>query len=391
MRATSLIASVVFSLSVLGGASCGQATGPSPVSGAVPSASGYELETLVKGLAHPWSMAWLPNGDMLVTERPGRLRVVRDGQLLSEPVAGVPEVLAFGQGGLMEVSLHPRFEQTKWVYLTYSAGTRNENRTVIARVTLDGNTLRDVKVIFEVNRLKSGGQHFGSRIAWMKDGTMLVAIGDGGNPPVRYQGELIRNLAQDRTSHTGKVLRLNEDGTPARDNPFADGEDGAPAVWSYGHRNIQGLAIDPETGKVWANEHGPRGGDELNLIEPGKNYGWPVVTYGREYFGPAISDQTSKPGMVDPTLVWTPSKAASGLVVYRGDAFPEWRGDLFSGALMFQEVRRVTIKDDKVVHEDAIKIGSRVRDVREGPDGLLYVLTDEPNGELIRIKPKRTR
>lgn len=391
MRATSLIASVVFSLSVLGGASCGQATGPSPVSGAVPSASGYELETLVKGLAHPWSMAWLPNGDMLVTERPGRLRVVRDGQLLSEPVAGVPEVLAFGQGGLMEVSLHPRFEQTKWVYLTYSAGTRNENRTVIARGTLDGNTLRDVKVIFEVNRLKSGGQHFGSRIAWMKDGTMLVAIGDGGNPPVRYQGELIRNLAQDRTSHTGKVLRLNEDGTPARDNPFAEGEDGAPAVWSYGHRNIQGLAIDPQTGKVWANEHGPRGGDELNLIEPGKNYGWPVVTYGREYFGPAISDQTSKPGMVDPTLVWTPSKAASGLVVYRGDAFPEWRGDLFSGALMFQEVRRVTIKDDKVVHEDAIKIGSRVRDVREGPDGLLYVLTDEPNGELIRIKPKRTR
>lgn len=391
MRATSLIASVVFSLSVLGGVSCGQATGPSPVSGAVPSASGYELETLVKGLAHPWSMAWLPNGDMLVTERPGRLRVVRDGQLLSEPVAGVPEVLAFGQGGLMEVSLHPRFEQTKWVYLTYSAGTRNENRTVIARGTLDGNTLRDVKVIFEVNRLKSGGQHFGSRIAWMKDGTMLVAIGDGGNPPVRYQGELIRNLAQDRTSHTGKVLRLNEDGTPARDNPFPDSEDGAPAVWSYGHRNIQGLAIDPETGKVWANEHGPRGGDELNLIEPGKNYGWPVVTYGREYFGPAISDQTSKPGMIDPTLVWTPSKAASGLVVYRGDAFPEWRGDLFSGALMFQEVRRVTIKDDKVVHEDAIKIGSRVRDVREGPDGLLYVLTDEPNGELIRIKPKRTR
>ena len=352
---------------LLAGSSCGQATGPAPISGQnVPAAKGYELESVVKGLEHPWSMAWLPNGDMLVTERPGRLRVVRDGKLVPEPIGGVPRVLALGQGGLMEVSLHPRFEQTNWVYLTYSAGDRNANHTVIARGTLEGSTLRDVKTIFEVNRLKSGGQHFGSRIAWMNDGTMLVAIGDGGNPPVRYEGELIRNLAQDRAAHTGKVLRLNEDGTPARDNPFADEKDGAPAVWSYGHRNIQGMAIDRQTGKVWASEHGPRGGDELNLIEPGKNYGWPVVTYGREYFGPAISDATSKPGMVDPVLVWTPSKAASGLAVYHGNAFPEWRGDLFSGALMFNEVRRLRIENGRVTIEESIKIGSRAATFARG-------------------------
>lgn len=352
------------------------------------AAPNFRQATVLTGLEHPWSLAWLPDGAMLITERPGRLRIARNGVLDPTPIAGVPPVLAAGQGGLMEVSLHPRFAENRLVYLTYSYGTGSANRTRLARARLDGKTLRDVQVIFEVAQSKSGTQHFGSRIVWLPDGTMLLAIGDGGNPPISLNGELIRRQAQNLRSHLGKIVRLNDDGSVPRDNPFAKPGQSTPAIWSYGHRNIQGLVFDSTTQRVWATEHGSRGGDEVNLIQAGQNYGWPVVTHGREYSGGEISQERSRPGMIDPKVVWTPSIAPSGLAIYTGDRFPQWKGDLFAGALVFQEVRRIDLDPSgKVLGQQAIPIGQRVRDVRQGPDGLLYVLTDSPKGRLIRFDP----
>jgi glucose/arabinose dehydrogenase len=358
-----------------------------PVVSDPPAATGYRVEEVVSGLDHPWSMAWLPNGDALVTERAGQIRIVREGKLVPQPVKGAPKVFASGQGGLMEISLHPRFTDNNWVYLTYSEGNSTSNHTVLARGVYENGAIRDLRTIFEVNRMKRGTQHFGSRIAWLDDGTMLLAIGDGGNPPVKYQGELIRLQAQKLDAHLGKVLRLTEGGAPADDNPFVRTRGAAEEVYSYGHRNIQGLAVDPSTGRVWATEHGPRGGDELNLIVAGANYGWPEVTFGREYFGPKISEETSDPEFTDAAMVWVPSKAPSGLAFYSGDAFPQWKGDLFSGALMHKDVRRIDIEGDRAVKQESIAIGKRVRDVRQGPDGMLYVLTDENDGQLLRIVP----
>jgi glucose/arabinose dehydrogenase len=334
-------------------------------------------------------MAWLPDGTLLITEKAGRLRLVRDGVLEPTPIAGVPEVMSSGQGGLMEIAIHPRFAENRLVYLTYSHGTENANRTRLARATFDGNALRNLQVIFEVSQVKSGGQHFGSRIVWLPDGTMLVAIGDGGNPPVQLEGDLIRKQAQNLRSHLGKIVRLKDDGSIPRDNPFATRADANPAIWSYGHRNIQGLTFDPSTQRVWATEHGARGGDELNLVEAGKNYGWPIVTYSQEYSGGEISQERSRPGMVDPKVVWTPATAPSGLAIYSGDHFPDWQGDLFAGGLVSRDVRRINLDaTGKVLGQQAIAIGQRVRDVRQGPDGLLYILTDESeNGRLIRLEP----
>ncbi len=344
--------------------------------------------TLVENLEHPWGMVWLPDGAMLVTERPGRLRIIRNNALEPNPVAGVPEVLTAGQGGLLDISLHPQFEDNGWVYFTYAHGTSDANRTRVARAQFDGSSLSNWTVIFEVERDKPGGQHFGSRMTWLPDETLLVAFGDGGNPPVRLDGNLIRNQAQNRNSRLGAVVRINDDGSIPADNPFANASDADPALWSYGHRNIQGLVRDPETNVVWSTEHGPRGGDELNIIEPGENYGWPVVTQGQEYAGGPVSNERSRPDMVDPLLVWTPSKAPSGLEVYRGDRFLQWRGHLFSGGLVTQDVRRIEVDAaGTVVAQESIEIGQRVRDVRQGPDGLLYVLTDESNGRLIRLEP----
>lgn len=334
-------------------------------------------------------MTWLPGGDILVTERPGTLRVVRDGRLLREPVTGVPDVFAAGQGGLMEVSLHPDFAENNLLYLTHSEGVRGSNHTVLARGVYRDGALSDVRTIFEVEQMKSGTQHFGSRIVWLEDGTMLLAIGDGGNPPVRYQGELIRKQAQNPGAHLGKILRLDENGEAVDDNPFVDRRGAAPEVYSWGHRNIQGMAIDRESGRVWVTEHGPRGGDELNHVRAGENYGWPEVTFGREYSGRKITDQTSAPRFVDAALVWVPSKAPSGLEFYSGDAFPQWRGDLFSGGLVTKDVWRIDLNGERVVKQETISIGKRVRDVRQGPDGMLYVLTDEDNGQLLRIVPAR--
>lgn len=347
-----------------------------------------EPVTLVEGLEHPWGIAWLPDGTMLVTERPGRLRVIREGQLDPNPVPGVPSVLAVGQGGLLDVAVHPQFAENPWVYFTYASGTARANQTQIARARFDGSSLSDWTVIFQVERDKSDGQHFGSRLAWLPDGTLLVSIGDGGNPPVELDGDLIRNQAQNLGTRFGKVVRLNADGSIPSDNPFVNTPDADPAIWSYGHRNIQGLALDPETNQIWVTEHGARGGDELNAVQPGSNYGWPVVTHSREYWGGQISAEQSRPGMVDPLVVWTPAIAPSGLAVYRGDRYPQWQGHLFAGGLVSRDVRRIELDaSGTVINETPIDIGQRVRDVRQGPDGLIYILTDEPNGRLVRLEP----
>jgi glucose/arabinose dehydrogenase len=334
-------------------------------------------------------MTWLPNGDILVTERPGRLKWVRDGQLAPGAIAGVPKVFDSGQGGLLDVSLHPRFEQNRRVYFTYAHGNTFANRTRVATAVLNGNRLKDWQVIFEVETNKVGAQHFGSRLLWLPDETLLVSIGDGGNPPVRLEGDWIRMQAQNRLSQLGKILRLKDDGSVPPNNPFADSADSQPAIWSYGHRNIQGLAYDSLRSVVWASEHGALGGDELNLIRAGKNYGWPAVTFSREYFdGSKISPHTSKPGMVDPVAVWMTAIAPSGLVAYSGTQFEQWRGDLFVGGLKSQDIRRIDLNEaGQVVGQSALRIGQRVRDVRQGPDGFLYVLTDESNGSLIRLEP----
>jgi glucose/arabinose dehydrogenase len=355
----------------------------------VPAERGFRAVTLLRGLEHPWSMVWLPNGDIIVTERPGRLRRVQDGRLASDAIAGVPEVFDTGQGGLLDVSLHPRFEQNRRIYFTYAHGNTIANRTRVATAVLNGNQLKNWQVIFEVAANKVGGQHFGSRLLWLPDETLLISIGDGGNPPVRLEGDWIRKQAQNRSSHLGKILRFKDDGSVPPDNPFAKSADVQPTIWSYGHRNIQGLAYDPLRSMVWASEHGALGGDELNLIQAGQNYGWPTVTFSREYYdGSEISPHTSKPGMVDPVAVWMTAIAPSGLVVYSGTQFKQWRGDLFVGGLKSQDIRRIDLNEaGQVVGQSALRIGQRVRDVRQGPDGLLYVLTDEANGSLIRLEP----
>ncbi|MEL6578117.1 MAG: PQQ-dependent sugar dehydrogenase [Cyanobacteria bacterium J06621_12] len=353
----------------------------------VTTASNFKLTTILEGLEHPWSIAWLPDGSMLITERPGRLRIARNGVLSPQPISGVPEVLAAGQAGLMDVSLHPDFSTNRLVYLTYAHGSRSANQTRIARAEFDGSALSNLEVIFEVNPVKNDTQHFGSRIVWLPDQTMLIAIGDGGNPPIQLNGSLIRQQAQNLNVPLGKVIRLNDDGSIPADNPSFNSADANPAVWSYGHRNIQGLAVDRSSNRLWATEHGSKGGDEVNLLEAGENYGWPEVTYSEEYSGGQISSERSRPGMIDPKVVWTPAIAPSGLAVYTGDRFSQWKGDLFAGGLVSQDVRRLDLDDEgNVLKEESIYIGQRVRDVRQSPDGMLYVLTDEDNGQLIQIE-----
>jgi glucose/arabinose dehydrogenase len=357
--------------------------------GDVPVAVGARRTQVLSGLEHPWSMAWLPDGTLLITERPGRLRVFRNGALDPTPVAGTPEVLAFGQGGLLDVSPHPEFAQNRWLYLSYAVGTDTENRTRVARARFDGKALSDLEVIFENAEAKPGGSHFGSRLAWLPDGTLLISVGDGGNPPIAVGGAFVRLKAQDRASHFGKIVRLNDDGSLPKDNPFAAEGGVAASIYSYGHRNIQGLAVDAETGAIWANEHGPLGGDEFNRITKGANYGWPSVSHGREYVGGAeIGTGSQAEGKTPPVLVWNNATAPSGLMVYRGSRFPEWRGQVFSGGLMTQDVRKLEIgADGRISGQTALRVGTRVRDVREGPDGAIWVLTDESNGRLFRFEP----
>ncbi|MDX2114289.1 MAG: PQQ-dependent sugar dehydrogenase [Planctomycetota bacterium] len=355
--------------------------GPVALSGLAPAAQGWTMTVLAGGLEHPWGLAFLPGDEgILITERPGRIRLFKDGALRGEPIGGVPPVLASRQGGLLDIALDPDFARTRLVYLTYAHGTVEKNNTRVARARFDGSTLSDLEVVFDVTPHKRGGLHFGSRMQFMPDGSLLVGLGDGFN---------YRDQAQDVGSHLGKIVRLRPEGGAFAGNPFADRGGALAEVYSYGHRNIQGLALDRASGRVWATEHGPLGGDELNLIEPGKNYGWPLATYGREYHGPRVSQKTSLPGMEDPKIVWTPVLAASGLMVYSGEAFPQWKGDIFAGGLMTREIRRIDIDaSGNIGRQESIAIQSRVRDVREGPDGMIYVVTDEADGKLIRVSPK---
>ncbi len=369
-------------------------SGPIIPVGSVPTAPGWIATPVLTGLEHPWSVAWLPPGDpageLLITERPGRLRLVRDGTLIPSPISGLDEVVATGHAGLMDVSLHPRFAENRLIYFTYAAGTPEANGTRLARgrLSADGSALTEFAVLHTVTPLKPRFQHFGSRLLWLPDGTLLLALGDGGNPPTRIDGQLAREQAQLPASQLGKILRLRDDGTAPPDNPFINRPGFDPFIWSLGHRNIQGLARDPVSGRLWANEHGSRGGDELNLLVPGGNYGWPRVTYSIEYTFGTISRETTHPEFIDPVAVWTPAQAPSGLALYIGDVFPHWRGDLFSGALKQKEIRRIDLDaEGRVLAQESLPIGQRVRDVRQGPDGLLYVLTDEPGGRLLRIDP----
>ncbi len=363
---------------------------PAPTTAQQPTNPQIRQVTVLEGLEHPWGLAWLPDGAMLITERPGRLRIVRDGKLDPNPITGVPEVFAMGQGGLLDVAVHPQFAENRLIYLTYAHGTREANRTRIARAEFDGQALQNLEVIFEVSPSKPGTQHFGSRLLWLPDQTLLVTIGDGGNPPLQLNGDLIRKQAQNLNTALGKIIRIKDDGTIPADNPFVNQSNANPAVWSYGHRNIQGITLNPSSNQIWVSEHGARGGDELNLVEAGKNYGWPVVSESREYStGQPVSEVESQPGMVGPKLVWDGTLAPSGLTFYTGDRLPQWQGHLFAGGLISRELRRLELDSaGTVVNQETIDMGQRVRDVRQSPDGFLYVLTDEANGQLIRFEPE---
>ena len=338
----------------------------------------YQVETLVSGLEHPWAIAFLPEGDKLVTERPGRLRLVRDGELLESPVEGVPEVVARGQGGLLDIALHPDFADNSLVYVTYAGATGDGGQTtILGRGRFDGEALRDFDDILVTDARADGTGHYGSRIVFDDEGYLFMTVGD------RRQ----RDQAQDPGNHYGTTLRLNDDGTAPEDNPFHNSADGADEVWSWGHRNAQGMALHPETRELWQNEHGPRGGDEINLVRKGKNYGWPEITHGREYHGPRIGP-AEKEGMESPLKHWTPSIAPSGMAFYAGEHFPRWQGDILVGALVEEHIARVRFDGLEEVEEERLLEGhARIRDVRNGPDGHLYVLTDEPDAELLRLVP----
>jgi len=333
-------------------------------------------------------MAWLADGRMLVTGKAGGLHLLNGSSFQAIPIDGLPRLFTGGQGGLLDIVVHPndKVGTNTRVYMTMASGTDADNRTVLVQGVFDGRRVTGIKTLFSVRQGKSGGQHFGSRLLFMPDGTLLMSIGDGGNPPQRVGDRLAREQAQNLATHQGKILRVNIDGKPWPGNPLATQAGAMPEIYSYGHRNVQGLALDARSGRVWASEHGARGGDEINPIVGGKNYGWPLQSYTFDYNTGAPIGQKVVAGMEQPIVVWTPSPAPSGLVFYTGKAFPQWRGSLFSGSLAGQDVRRVQLDGEgKVVKQERIPIGKRVRDVRQGPDGHLYVLTDEASGSLLRI------
>lgn len=333
----------------------------------------YQVQIVAEGLEHPWSLAFLPDGRMLVTERPGRLRVIEGGQLRGSPVAGVPPVFASGQSGLLEVLPAGDFAETGTLFLSFVHGDRRANHTRIVRARFDGERLHDVEPIFTTRPAKSGNAHGGGRLLLLPDGSLLMAMGDGFH--LREQAQLLDN-------HFGKIVRISTDGSVPEDNPFLGREDALPEIYSYGHRHVQGMVLDAASGRVYVHEHGPRGGDELNLIRPGHNYGWPVISHGRDYNYALITPFTRMPGMEQPLLHWTPSIAPSGLALHDGD--------LFVGALAEKTVRRVSMAGGEPGGQQLLleDLGERIRDVRAGPDGVLYVLTDENPGRLLRLVPR---
>ena len=349
----------------------------------------YRVVTVAEGLVNPWSIAFLPGGDMLVTERPGRLRIVRDGQLLPDPVPGVPNVLAQGQGGLLDVAVHPDFATNRLIYLSFSkpvAGSEGAT-TAVVRGRFEDDRLQDVEEIFEAE--SRGRGHYGSRIAFDGNGYVFITVGDRQAPST---GDLEAHPAQDLSNHHGTIIRLHDDGRVPADNPFVNRPGARPEIWSYGHRNAQGLAFHPATGDLWSNEHGPQGGDEMNLIVAGANYGWPVIGHGVNYrSGTPIHEGTQREGMEPAVHFWVPSIGTSGLMVYTGDRFPEWRGDMFVGGLAAQHLARLELDGNRIAGQETLVAGlGRIRDVRQGPDGYIYLAVDHRGGEptaIVRLEP----
>jgi aldose sugar dehydrogenase len=349
----------------------------------------YRVVTVVDGLVQPWSIAFLPGGDVLITERPGRLRVMRQGKLLPEAVEGVPKVFHSSQGGLLEVMPHPNFASNRLIYLTFSkpGATDSQATTTLVRGRFDGTRLTNVEQLFEA--ITQGRNHFGGKIAFDRNGFLFLTLGDRQVAP---EGKLEAHPAQDLSNHHGKVIRLLDDGRVPPDNPFVNRAGARPEIWSYGHRNVQGLAIHPETGDLWTNEHGPQGGDELNRVQPGRNYGWPVIGFGVNYqTGLAIHAGTHREGMEQPAHVWVPSIGISGLMIYTGSRFPEWRGNLFVGGMARHRLARLTLDGARVISEETLvpQMG-RIRDVRQGPDGDIYLVTDNRDGKptpILRVEP----
>ena len=346
-----------------------------------PADAVIQTEVIARGLEHPWGFAFLPDGRFLVTERPGRLRIVNADGSLSPPLTGVPAVAARGQGGLLDVTLHPDFARNSLVYLSFSEPAEDGTAgTAVARGRLARGGLEDVQVIYRQDpKVRSNG-HYGSRIVFRQDGTLFVTQGDRMN-----QRPLVQNLA----AGIGKVMRIRDDGTIPDDNPFVGREGAKPEIWSYGHRNVQAAALDPASGNLWTVEHGARGGDELNQPQAGRNYGWPVITYGVDYSGVRIGEGTAKEGMEQPVYYWDPVIAPSGMTFYTGDAFPGWKGSILIGSMSPGALVRLTLQDGRVASEERYQVrgGKRVRDVQQGPDGLVYVVTDEADGELVRVRP----
>jgi glucose/arabinose dehydrogenase len=345
------------------------------------SAANIKTVIVTDGLDHPWSMVFLPDGRILVTERGGRLRMIENGVLKPKPIGGLPKIKQHGQGGLLDVILHPDYEKNGWIYFSYAARDDFGVGTEVARARLRGYQLTDWQRLFSMEPKGTTGRHFGSRLVFDRDGYLFITLGDRGE---RYR-------SQDLDDHAGSVIRLHDDGSIPPDNPFINEPGTRPEIYSYGHRNIQGATLHPVTGALWTHEHGPQGGDEINIPRAGRNYGWPVITYGKEYVtGLDIGEGTHKEGMEQPLYYWVPSIAPSGMAFYTGGRIPGWQGDLFVGSLKFQLLVRLELDGDLVLKEHRLlkkKLG-RIRDIRTGPDGYLYLLTDAGSGKLVRLEPK---
>lgn len=340
----------------------------------------HRVVELATGLAHPWSLAFLPDGTALITERNGGVRVLRHSALEPQALAGLPVAHQRVDGGLLGIAVHPRFATHQWIYICLSQGTTEANRSVIVRARFTPARLEDVRVIFEAQPLKKGDSHFGCRLLFMPDGTLLATLGDG------YD---YRDQAQALDSHLGKIVRLTDTGAVPPDNPFAARRNARPEIYTFGHRNVQGIALRPDAREIWAHEHGARGGDEINVLRAGANYGWPLVTFGIDYSGETISPHTTRTGLTPPKFYWIPSIAPSGMEFYGGNRFPEWTGDLFVGALAARALYRLDIADGQVVGQEILlaELKERIREVKTGPDGLLYILTDAADGKLLRLEP----
>jgi len=338
-----------------------------------------EVEEVATGLNHPWSIAFVSDSDWLVTERSGTLRRVIDGRVQEQPINGLPDVHSTGQGGLLDVALHPEFDENQWVYLSYSAKDGSRYGTEVARGKLVENQLQDLQIVFKAAPKMKGGRHFGSRLAFDDRGFLYISLGDRGS----------KKTAQQQNKHPGTIIRLHDDGRIPKDNPFINVADALPEIYSYGHRNVQGMVFDMQTKTLWAHEHGPQGGDELNRVLAGQNYGWPTITFGANYgTGTKIGEGTKKQGMLQPTTYWDPSIAPSGLAVVNSPRYPEWQGNLLVGALKFQLIARLELDGNTVIHEERLlrsELG-RIRDVRQGPDGFIYLLTDSSNGGIYRLR-----